>query len=72
MNTALKSGNDNEYRALRERAQAIKGEITTRKQLLKELRDQSNALEAEATTEDGTGDGGGLKRNPCFVAFAHP
>ena len=49
MNTALKSGNDNEYRALRERAQAIKGEITTRKQLLKELRDQSNALEAEAT-----------------------
>ena len=49
MNTALKSGNDNEYRALRERALAIKGEITTRKQLLKELRDQSNALEAEAT-----------------------
>ena len=49
MNTALKSGNDNEYRALRERAQAVKGEITTRKQLLKELRDQSNALEAEAT-----------------------
>lgn len=49
MNTALKSGNDNEYRALRERAQAIKGEIATRKQLLKELRDQSNALEAEAT-----------------------
>lgn len=49
MNTAFKSGNDNEYRALRERAQAIKGEITTRKQLLKELRDQSNALEAEAT-----------------------
>ena len=49
MNSALKSGNDNEYRALRERAQAIKGEITTRKQLLKELRDQSNALEAEAT-----------------------
>ena len=49
MNTALKSGNDNEYRALRDRAQAIKGEITTRKQLLKDLRDQSNALEAEAT-----------------------
>lgn len=49
MDTAFKSGNDNEYRALRERAQAVKGEITTRKQLLKELRDQSNALEAEAT-----------------------
>lgn len=49
MNTALKSGNDNEYRALRERAQAIKGEIATRKSLLKDLRDQSNSLDAEAT-----------------------
>ena len=49
MNTALKSGNDNEYRALRERSQAIKGEIATRKSLLKDLRDQSNALDAEAT-----------------------
>lgn len=49
MNTALKSGNDNEYRALRERAQAIKGEIATRKSLLNDLREQSNALDAEAT-----------------------
>lgn len=49
MNGALKSGNDNEYRALRDRAQAIKGEIATRKSLLKELREQSNALEDEAS-----------------------
>lgn len=49
MNGALKSGNDAEYRALRNKAQAIKGEMATRKSLLVELRDQSNALEAEAT-----------------------
>ena len=34
MNGALKSGNDAEYRALREKAQAIKGEMATRKSLL--------------------------------------
>lgn len=49
MSGALKSGNDNEYRALRDRAQAIKGEIATRKSLLNELREQSNALEDEAS-----------------------
>lgn len=49
MNGVLKSGNDNEYRALRDRAQAIKGEIATRKSLLNELREQSNALEDEAS-----------------------
>lgn len=49
MNGALKSGNDNEYRALRDRAKAIKGEIATRKSLLNELREQSNALEGEAS-----------------------
>lgn len=49
MNGALKSGNDNEYRALRDRAQAIKGEIATRKSLLNGLREQSNALEDEAS-----------------------
>lgn len=49
MNGALKSGNDNEYRALRDRAKAIKGEIATRKSLLNELREQSNALEDEAS-----------------------
>ena len=52
MNGALKSGNDNEYRALRDRAQAIKGEIATRKSLLNELREQSNALEDEASRMD--------------------
>lgn len=49
MNGALKSGNDNEYRALRDRAQAIKGEIATRKSLLNELREQSDVLEDEAS-----------------------
>ena len=49
MNGALKSGNDAEYRALRDKAQAIKGEMATRKSLLAELRNQSNALEAEAS-----------------------
>lgn len=49
MNGALKSGNDAEYRALRNKAQAIKGEMATRKSLLAELRNQSNALEAEAS-----------------------
>ncbi|MBS7401895.1 MAG: hypothetical protein KIG16_05275, partial [Eubacteriales bacterium] len=48
MNGALKSGNDNDYRAWRDRAQAIKGELATRKSLLNELREQSNALEDEA------------------------
>lgn len=49
MNGALKPGNDAEYRALRDKAQAIKGEMATRKSLLAELRNQSNALEAEAS-----------------------
>ncbi len=49
MGTAFKAGNDNEYRALRDRAQAIKGEIATRKSLLGELREQSNALDDEAS-----------------------
>lgn len=49
MNGALESGNDAEYRALRDKAQAIKGEMATRKSLLAELRNQSNALEAEAS-----------------------
>ena len=49
MNGALKSENDAEYRALRDKAQAIKGEMATRKSLLAELRNQSNALEAEAS-----------------------
>lgn len=49
MNDALMSGNDSEYNALKERASAIKGEIATRKSLLNELREQSDALENEAS-----------------------
>lgn len=48
MNDAFMSGRDDEYRAIKERADVLKGEITIRKQLLKELREQSNALENEA------------------------
>ena len=48
MDKAFGSGNDAEYRALKQKADAIKGEITVRKQLLKELHDQSNALEESA------------------------
>lgn len=45
---AFMSGRDDDYRALQDRADAIKGEVTVRKQLLNELRNQSNALEDEA------------------------
>lgn len=45
---AFMSGRDDDYRALQDRADAIKGEVTVRKQLLNELREQSDALEAEA------------------------
>lgn len=45
---AFMSGRDDDYRALKDRADAIKGEVTVRKQLLNELRNQSNALEDEA------------------------
>ncbi len=48
MERAFTSGRDDEFRALQEQRNAIQGEITVRKQLLKELRDQSNALEDEA------------------------
>lgn len=48
MNRALKSGRDDEFRALQEQRNAIQGEMMIRKQLLKELREQSNALEEEA------------------------
>ena len=41
---AFMQGKDDEYRALTEKQQAIKGEISTRKQLLKEIEEQSNAL----------------------------
>lgn len=45
---AFMSGRDDDYRALQDRADAIKGEVAVRKQLLNELRNQSNALEDEA------------------------
>ncbi len=45
---AFMSGHDDDYRALKDRASAIKGEITVRQQLLNELREQSDALEDEA------------------------
>lgn len=45
---AFMSGRDDDYRALQDRADAIKGEVMVRKQLLNELRNQSNALEDEA------------------------
>lgn len=48
MERAFTSGRDDEFRALQEQRNAIQGEMTVRKQLLKELRDQSNALEDEA------------------------
>ena len=48
MDKAFGSGNDAEYRALKQKADAIKGEIKVRKQLLNELREQSNALEEAA------------------------
>lgn len=48
MNNAFMSGHDDEYRALQNKVNSIKGEITVRKQVLRELREQSNALEDEA------------------------
>lgn len=45
---AFVSGRDDDYRALKQQADAIKGEITVRQQLLNELREQSDALEEEA------------------------
>lgn len=49
MDDAFMSGRDDEYRAIREQRNALQGEITVRKQLLNELREQSNVLEDEAT-----------------------
>lgn len=48
MDTAFGSGNDAEYNAMKKKADAIKGEISVRKQLLKDLREQSNDLEDSA------------------------
>lgn len=54
MSDAFMSGHDDEYRALQSRVNAIKGEITVRKQVLNELREQSNALEEEASKLEKT------------------
>ena len=48
MSDAFMAGRDDEYRAINDRMNALKGEIAVRKQMLNELRDQSNALENEA------------------------
>lgn len=48
MDTAFGSGSDAEYNAMKKKADAIKGEISVRKQLLKDLREQSDALEESA------------------------
>lgn len=48
MGKAFSSGNDSEYNALKQRAEAIKGEVAVRRSLLNELREQSNALEESA------------------------
>lgn len=54
MSNAFMSGHDDEYRALQEKVNAIRGEISVRKQVLNELREQSNALEDEATKLEET------------------
>ena len=56
MSDAFMSGHDKEYNALKERRNAIDGEIKVRKKLLQELREQSNALEEEATKMQKTAD----------------
>lgn len=50
---AFMAGSDEEYRALTEKQQAIKGEITLRKQLLDDIGKQSDALaDSERTLEN--------------------
>lgn len=44
MDKAFGSGNDAEYRALKQKADAIKGEIKVRKQLLNELREDRKSV----------------------------
>jgi DNA repair exonuclease SbcCD ATPase subunit len=48
-NKALMSGRDDEYRAITQQQTAIKGEITVRERLIKELQEQSNELEDTAS-----------------------
>lgn len=46
---AFMAGRDEEYRAITQQQDAVKGEITVRKQLVKDLREQSNELENAAS-----------------------
>lgn len=46
---AFMAGRDDEYRAITQQQNAVKGEITVRKQLIKELQEQSNKLEDAAS-----------------------
>lgn len=49
LDKAFMSGRDDDFRAIQDRRNALQGEIRVRQQLLKELRDQSDALEIEAS-----------------------
>lgn len=49
---ALMAGRDDEYNAITQRQTAIKGEITARERLLKELREESDALEQNAQKQE--------------------
>lgn len=49
---AFSAGRDDEYRAISQQQAAIKGEMTVREQLLKELREQSDALENEVQKQE--------------------
>ncbi|NDV63780.1 hypothetical protein [Bacteroides sp. 224] len=46
---AFMAGRDDEYRAITQQQNAVKGEITVRQQLIKELQEQSNKLEDSAS-----------------------
>lgn len=52
MGKAFAEGRDDEYRAIRSRREAIMGEIRVREQLLKELREQSTALDENAAATE--------------------
>lgn len=49
---AFSAGRDDEYRAITQQQTAIRGEITMRERLIKELRDQSNELENVAQKQE--------------------
>ena len=49
---AFSAGRDDEYRAITQPQTAIRGEITLRERIIKELRDQSNVLENVAQKQE--------------------